>query len=692
MFMPEPSSGPAGENVRPMSTPPETDITKRAAELRATLHDWNYRYHTLDAPIASDAEYDHLFRELSDIELLHPELRTEDSPTQRVGAAPAADFQTAEHRLPMLSLANAFSGEELADFDRRVRRMLDLTDDLEYVAELKFDGLAVSLTYERGSLAIGATRGDGYRGENVTANLRTVRDIPLVLPADGSPPEVLEVRGEVYLTKADFERINGERAAEGRPLFANPRNAAAGSVRQLDSSVTASRNLRFFAYGVGEVAGISFTGQKQLLDRLRGWRFPVNPHTRLCVDIQEAQSFCEHWAGERRSLDYEIDGVVVKLNSLELQNRLGSVARSLRWAIAYKFPAEEAVTRVTRIVVQVGRTGALTPVAELEPVSVGGVTVSRATLHNEGEVRRKDIRIGDWVNVRRAGEVIPEVVSVILARRPADARSFEMPQRCPICESDVVREHGEAVARCVGISCPAQILERLVHFCSKGAMDIDGLGPATIQRLLESRLISDASDLYRLTAGDLLTLDGVQKKLAEKILAAIAASRTPALDSFLFALGIRHVGESVARLVAERFVSLESLLDAEEPAIAQIKGVGPAIAGELAGFLSDSNNRALLDRLRENGVRPKEFRQASAAGTALAGRTIVFTGTLERLKRSDAEDLARRMGAEPRSSVTGGTSMVVAGTGAGSKLQKARDLGITVLSEDEFLALAGAQD
>lgn len=678
-----------------MSTSPDTDIAKRAAELRATLHDWNYRYHTLDAPAVSDAEYDRLFRELSEIEALHPELRTDDSPTQRVGAPPAAAFQASEHRLPMLSLANAFSGEELADFDRRVRRMLDLTmeDNLEYVAELKFDGLAVSLTYERGVLIVGATRGDGYRGENVTANLRTVRDIPLVLPADGgSAPEVLEVRGEVYLTKAEFERINAERSAGGRPLFANPRNAAAGSVRQLDSSVTASRNLRFFAYGVGEVSGISFTGQRQLLDALHTWRFPVNPHTRLCADIQEVESFCEHWAVERQSLDYEIDGVVVKLDSLELQNRLGSVARSPRWAIAYKFPAEEAVTRVTGIVVQVGRTGALTPVAELEPVSVGGVTVSRATLHNEDEVRRKDIRIGDWVNVRRAGEVIPEVVSVIPERRPEDARAFEMPQRCPICGSDVVREPGEAVARCVGLSCPAQILERLVHFCSKGAMDIDGLGPAMIQRLLESRLISDASDLYRLTVDDLLALDGVQKKLAEKILAAIAASRTPALDSFIFALGIRHVGESVARLVAEKFVSLESLLDAEEPAIAEIKGVGPAIAGELAGFLSDGNNRSLLDRLRENGVNPMRFQANNAVSAGLAGRSIVFTGTLERLTRSEAEDMARRMGAEPRSSVTGGTSMVVAGTGAGSKLQKARDLGITVLSEDEFLALAGAQD
>ena len=397
-----------------MSTSPDTDIAKRAAELRATLHDWNYRYHTLDAPAVSDAEYDRLFRELSEIEALHPELRTDDSPTQRVGAPPAATFQASEHRLPMLSLANAFSGEELADFDRRVRRMLDLTieNNLEYVAELKFDGLAVSLTYERGVLIVGATRGDGYRGENVTANLRTVRDIPLVLPADGvSVPELLEVRGEVYLTKAEFERINAERSAGGRPLFANPRNAAAGSVRQLDSSVTASRNLRFFAYGVGEVSGISFTGQRQLLDALHTWRFPVNPHTRLCADIQEVVSFCEHWAVERQSLDYEIDGVVVKLDSLELQNRLGSVARSPRWAIAYKFPAEEAVTRVTGIVVQVGRTGALTPVAELEPVSVGGVTVSRATLHNEDEVRRKDIRIGDWV-VTTAGEGIVKRINV----------------------------------------------------------------------------------------------------------------------------------------------------------------------------------------------------------------------------------------------------------------------------------------
>lgn len=678
-------------DLTPMNTAPDTQAARRARELRAKLSQWNYEYYTLDAPTATDAEYDRLFGELLDIESRFPELRTADSPSQRVGAQPAEAFEVAVHRSPMLSLANAFSADDIADFDRRIRKLLGpgCPETMEYVCELKFDGLAVSLTYEGGVLTGGATRGDGYRGESITANLRTIRDIPLSLPESEGVPDLAEVRGEVYLTRSEFERINTERAASAKPLFANPRNAAAGSVRQLDPSVTAGRNLRFFAYGAGEVAGTPFRSQAEVLDTLRGWRFTTSPHTEICAGVDEATAFCEKWAPGRRSLEYDIDGVVIKVNSLQLQNALGAVSRSPRWAIAYKFAAEEALTRVARITVNVGRTGAVTPVAELEPVVVGGVTVSRATLHNENEVRRKDIRVGDHVIVRRAGEVIPEVVSVVMDRRPPHAAEFRMPDRCPVCGSDVVREEGEAIARCVGLSCPAQIVERLIHFCSKGAMDIDGLGPAMIQRLLEAGLIVDAADLYTLTKDDLLKLDGVQEKLASKIVSAIDASRSPGLDRFLYALGVRHVGQTVASLICRRFSSVEQLLVASEAEIANLRGVGPVIARELERYLRDRNNLEFLERLRRNGVAPVSNATQEAPATPLAGKFIVFTGTLETLARDEAEQIAREAGAEPRSSVSRNTSMVVAGASAGSKLDKARELGIPVIDEREFRRLAG---
>jgi len=669
------------------------EAAERAARLRERIEELNYHYFVLDAPLVDDAEYDRLFRELERLEELYPELRTPDSPTQRVGAPPAEQFRTVVHRTPMLSLSNAFSEEELEEFDARIKRFLGpgAPESIEYVCELKIDGLAVSLKYEGGVLTQGATRGDGTRGEDITANLRTVRSIPLSLTGTRADiPEVLEVRGEAYLSVAEFRRINEERAREGQPLFANPRNAAAGSLRQLDPAVTASRRLRFFAYGVGSVSHPIASRHSEALERLKQWRFPVNDHTRISTGIAGAREFCREWAGRRRELDYLIDGVVVKVNDFALQDRLGAVSRSPRWAIAYKFAAERAITTVRDIVVQVGRTGALTPVAELEPVTIGGVTVSRATLHNEDEIRRKDVRVGDRVVVQRAGDVIPEVVAVVLEDRDPGAQPFQMPDRCPSCGGPVSREEGEAVTRCTNYSCPAQKLERLVHFCSKSAMDIDGVGPATLAQLLEKGLVSEPADLYRLRKEDLLQLEGVKERLAGNILRSIESSRTPALDRFVFALGIRHVGEHVARILTSRFPDLHALMAASEEELASVDQIGPVIAREVAAFFGDPRNRAAVERLLAAGVVPQGLPEAGqVVESPLAGKNVVFTGTLETLTREDAEQLARRLGAEVRSSVSRSTDLVVAGDRAGSKLAKATELGVRVISEKEFLEMAG---
>jgi DNA ligase (NAD+) len=667
------------------------DVAQQAARLRERIEELNYHYFVLDSPLVDDAEYDRLFRELERLEEQYPELRTPDSPTQRVGAPPAEEFRTVVHRAPMLSLANAFGEEELEEFDARIKRFLgaDAPESIEYVCELKIDGLAVSLTYERGVLVQAATRGDGTRGEDITANLRTVKSIPLSLPAGSAgPPELMEVRGEAYLSVAEFRRINEERSREGQPLFANPRNAAAGSLRQLDPSVTASRRLRFFAYGLGVVSQPIASSHLDALKMLKEWRFPVNPHTRVSQGIAGAREFCREWAERRRELEYQIDGVVIKVNDFALQERLGAVSRSPRWAVAYKFPAEQAVTTVRDIVVQVGRTGALTPVAELEPVKIGGVTVSRATLHNEDEIRRKDVRVGDRVVVQRAGDVIPEVVSVVLDERPPDAKPFRMPDRCPACGAPVTREEGEAVARCTNYSCPAQRLERLVHFCSKGAMDMDGVGPATLAQMLEKGLVSEPADLYRLTAGDVLQLDGVKEKLAENILQAISGSKRPPLDRFIFALGIRHVGEHVARILASRYRDIQALMKASEEDLAGTDQIGPVIAREVATFFSDPKNRAAVERLLAAGVAPVGPPETGEVKqTPLTGKSVVFTGTLDSMTREEAEGLARQLGAEVKSSVSRSTDLVVAGEKAGSKLARAAELGVRVVSEKEFLEM-----
>ena len=614
------------------------EVRERAEWLRRELHHHNYRYYVLDSPEISDAEYDRMLRELQELEARHPELVTPDSPTQRVGAPPLEEFATVQHRTPMLSLGNAFDEGELRAFDERVKRFLGLggEEQVEYLADLKVDGLAVSLTYERGVFVQGATRGDGTRGEDVTQNLRTIRTIPLRMLAEEAPA-LVEVRGEVYLSRREFQRINREREEAGEPPFANPRNAAAGTVRQLDSRVTAGRRLDMIAYGVGALEGMEFARQSEVLDYLARAGFRASPERRLCRGIEEAAAYYEEWAGRRHELEYGADGVVVKVDSLAWQRELGQVSRSPRWAVAYKFPPEEQTTVVKDIMVSVGRTGALTPVAVMEPVVVSGSRVQMATLHNEDEVARKDVRIGDTVVVRKAGDVIPEVVSVVLGRRTGRERKFVMPTKCPVCGSDAVRPEGEAVRRCTGIACPAQVHGRIVHFFSRGGVDAEGLGPKIIQQLLERGLVEDPADLYFLTKDELLTLDRMGDKLAQNILEAIAGTKKPALDRLIYALGIRHVGEHVARVLAERFGSLERLAEASEEELAGTPEVGPVIAQAVAVFFRQEQTKRLLEKLRRAGVEPQApARAAAPAGGALAGKTVVFTGALS-MPRAEAE-------------------------------------------------------
>ena len=690
-------------------------MDKRAAaarieELRQQINYHNYRYYVLDSPVISDAEYDGLMRELTALEEKYPELVTSDSPTQRVGAPPAAAFKSYTHREPMLSLSNVFGDEELVAFDHRIKRMLDRDEesDIEYVAELKIDGLAVSLTYEDGRFVRGATRGDGYSGEDITINLRTIKAIPLALfeASDLSPsgdashkhsphprrrrnmpiPEVMEVRGEVFITHEEFRRLNEEREVSGEPTFANPRNAAAGSVRQLDSSITARRHLDIFVYGVGFMQDGRFDTHFEVLEALKSWGFKTNPNTQLCRGVKEVRQFIAEWEERRGTLGYDFDGIVVKVNSLELQDRLGFVARSPRWAVAYKYPATQETTVIRDIVVQVGRTGALTPVAVMDPVEVGGVTVSRATLHNEDEIRRKDVRIGDAVVIQRAGEVIPEVVQVIKEKRTGAESRFVMPRKCPACDGEVERPEGEAVARCVNLACPAQTKERIIHFASRGALDIEGVGPGQVDQLTEKGLVRDPADLYYLKFEDLLLLDRMGEKLAANILTAIEKSKDTTLPRLIYGLGIRHVGEHVAEVLADRFGSLERIRDASEEELSEVTEIGPVIARSIAKFFQQPKNRAVLRKLRDAGVSPQEM-AATEARAELAGKTFVFTGALETFTREEAEEKVRSLGGRAASSVSRSTDFVVAGEAAGSKLQQARDLGITVLTEEEFLQM-----
>ena len=661
------------------------DAVQRAELLRREIEKHNYAYYVLDQPTVSDTTSDALMRELIGLESGYPELITPDSPTQRVGAAPATIFAPHTHRVPMLSLGNAFSLNDLREFDARVKRGLGLPADavIGYVAELKIDGLAVSLTYRGRRFAVGATRGDGSTGEDVSPNLRTIRSLPLSLQ-ESAPEGEVEVRGEVFLSHEEFQRINREQEEAGKTIYANPRNSAAGSLRQKDPSITAKRRLQYFAYSLGHLEGSGPATQWELLQKLRAWGFRTNPHSAECADIEAVIAFCEGWKDRRHELNYDTDGVVVKVDSLAQQSDLGSVSRSPRWAVAYKYPSGQAQTVIREIRVQVGRTGALTPVAIMDPVEIGGVVVTRATLHNEEEIRRKDIRVGDRVVIQRAGEVIPEVVEVIFDARGGDEVPFEFPRTCPVCGADVERSEGEAVARCVGIACPAQLEANLKHWGSRSAMDIEGLGPAQIRQLLEKGYVRDPADLYSLTKEQVLTLERLAEKSAQNLLDSIQASKGRPLSRLIFGLGIRHVGETVARLLAECFGSIERLAGAGLDELNAVPGVGPQIAESIYRFFRQDETAAVLEKLRNAGVLPRGEAVPEVRSKAFSGKSFVFTGTLETMQRGEAEAKVRELGGAAGGSVSKSTTYLVAGEKAGSKLDRARQLGVSILTEAQF--------
>jgi DNA ligase (NAD+) len=661
---------------------------ERVRELRAEIDRHNYQYYILDAPLIPDAEFDRLFRELQALEAEHPELASLDSPTRRVGAAPLPEFKPVAHRTPMLSLNNAFSDAEVEAFDRRVREGLETVGDIEYSAEPKFDGLAVGLVYENGILVCGATRGDGSTGEEVTPNLRTVSSIPLHLRGAGWP-SLLEVRGEVLMFRSDFDRLNTRQREKGDKEFVNPRNAAAGSLRQLDSRITASRSLRFFAYGVGVAeAGELPARHSDLLNLLAGWGLPVAIERRCVRGVGGLLAYYAEIGGKRASLPYDIDGVVYKLDDLAAQERLGFVSRAPRFAIAHKFPAEEALTQVLAIDIQVGRTGALTPVARLAPVFVGGVTVTNATLHNEDEVRRKDVHIGDTVIVRRAGDVIPEVVRVLPEKRPILAPEFIMPKACPVCGSQVVRAQDESVARCSGgLYCPAQRKQALLHFASRRAIDIEGLGDKLVEQLVDSNLVRTPADLYRMGLMALIDLERFAEKSANNLLLAIEHSKQTTLARFIYALGIRNVGEATAKDLARHFGSLDRLLAANEAQLMQVSDVGPVVAQCLRQFFDEPHNLEVIEQLRASGVVWSEGEALPIAGSAVAGKVFVLTGTLPSLTREAAKELIEASGGKVSGSVSKKTDFVVAGAEAGSKLEKAQALGVAVIDETQLLDL-----
>ena len=662
----------------------KTEANKTMTTLREELNRHNYLYYVLDQPEVSDAKYDQLYRKLVALEAQYPELVTADSPTQRVGGAPRAGFQTVQHRIPLLSLNNAFSEQELRDFDQRIKRLIR-EENPDYVGELKIDGLTVTLTYEDGVLTQGATRGDGVTGEEVTANLKTVRSIPLRL--QGTPSGLVIVRGEVYMNKQDFAALNLTRAERGEMLFANPRNAAAGSLRQLDPKITAARRLDGFFYDLlwWEEAGDSGPAtQEEALGQLMEWGFRVNPAYTVCASIEEVITFCQRWQRERLTLPYEIDGIVVKLNSLQAQVEAGTTAKAPRSKIAYKFPAQEVETQVQEIIVNVGRTGALTPLALLTPVQIGGSVVSRATLHNADFIREKEIRIGDTVILRKAGDVIPEVVRVIKERRTGEEREFQFPTTCPVCGSSVYRESSEAVTRCLGAACPAQLKELIIHFASRPAMNIEGLGPSIISILLGKELIKDPSDLYTLTFDELITLERFGEKSARNLLDAIERSKATPFDRVLFALGIRHVGAEIARRLATSFRRMDLLLNATKEELLAVPEIGEAIAESIIHYASEEQNRRLIERLEQAGLQMAVVPERKEAVLPLAGKTFVLTGTLTTLTRSAAEEAIRRLGGKPGSAVSRHTDYVVVGKEPGSKYQKAQELGVEILDEDEF--------
>jgi DNA ligase (NAD+) len=668
-----------------------SSAAERAGSLRQQIERANYAYYVLDAPEISDAEYDRLFRELQALEASHPEIQSPDSPTQRVGAPVASALAKYIHRRPMLSLANAFSDEELAAWEERNARMVPEVRKAGYTTEIKIDGAAVSLTYENGRLTVGATRGNGEIGENITANLRTIADVPLTLKGRGWP-KVMEVRGEVYLPYTGFKRINQQREAEGEPLFANPRNAAAGGLRMLDPALTRKRRLRMFAFAVEPIEGsLTATTHSEVLDLLDAWGFQVEPHRERSDSLERVREKIASFEHLLPHLPFQADGVVVKVDRRRLHAELGVVGgREPRWAIARKFAPEVAVTRVNSIEINVGRTGALNPWAALEPVQITGVTVSAATLHNEELITQKDIRVGDRVEVIRAGEVIPQVIRPILDGVDPTTRSapFRMPDRCPACGTPVERPPEEVMRYCPNASCPGRILESIVHFASRGAMDVRGLGYERVRQLLDAGLIRDVADLYRLRSEQLVELDRFAKQSADQLVAAIEASKSRPLSSLLFGLGIRHVGQTVAVLLARRFCTMQALMQASEATINDVQGVGPTIARAAVAFLSEPRNVDLIGRLERSGL---NFTEPGAAGGdgALSGKTYVLTGTLPTLSRTEATTLIESAGGRVAGSVSKKTDAVVAGEEAGSKLEKAKELGVEVIDEDELLRRVG---
>lgn len=664
-------------------------LENQVKQLRAEINEHNYRYYLLDAPIIPDAEYDRLFRELLDLETKHPELKTPDSPTQRIGAPPLKLFPEVVHAIPMLSLDNAFSDEEVINFDKRIHERLKTQKEITYTSEPKLDGLAVTLLYEKGIFVSGATRGDGITGEQITENLRTISTIPLKLRGK-EYPLLLEVRGEVFMPKAGFKKLNETAEKKGEKLFTNPRNAAAGSLRQLDSKITAGRPLDFFAYAIAHIESKNkgFSRHSESLQQLKVWGFPVCPLNQVTHGIQQCLDYYKGIATDRHSLPYEIDGVVYKVDDLELQKQLGFISRAPRWAIAYKFPAEEALTELLEVEFQVGRTGILTPVARLKPIFVGGAKVSNATLHNMDEIERKDIRLHDSVIVRRAGDVIPEVVSVVLEKRPSNSKKIQLPKHCPICGSKVIRPEGEAAARCIGeLWCPAQQKEAILHFASRRAMNIDGLGTKIVDQLVETKLVKTVADLYKLKVPVLAELDRMGTKSAENLVNAIQKSKKTTFPRFLHALGIREVGEATAQTLANHFKNLNNLIKADENALQTVSDIGPVVAAHIFAFFRQSHNIQVIDRLLQSGIYWPALSSPAIHTQPLKGQSFVLTGSLRSLTREEAKAQLLNLGASVNESVSKKTSYVVVGEEPGSKLAKAEQLQIKILDEKQFLNL-----
>ncbi len=662
-------------------------LLQELESLRDQINHHNYLYHSIDAPEILDAEYDQLFRRLKEIETKHPELVVDDSPTQRVGSTPLEGFSQVTHERPMLSLDNAFGEEDLVDFDRRIKSRLNRNDDLEYTCEPKIDGVAISLLYENGKLVQGATRGDGTTGENVTQNVRTIESIPLKLVGEGFPQR-LEVRGEIYIARSTFDQLNIEAERQGDKVFANPRNATAGSLRQLDAGLTAKRKLTMFCYSVGLVEGGQLpNSQSEILAQLKQWGLRTNPLVGVVTGIADCTRYFADMQGRRADLDYDIDGVVMKINDMGLQQTLGMLTRTPRWAIAHKFPAEEGATQLLDVEFQVGRTGAITPVARLAPIKVGGVTISNATLHNMDEVDRLGLMIGDTVIIQRAGDVIPKVTSVQKHLRPVDAREIVMPQVCPACSAEIKIAVGEVIAKCSnGMFCTAQQKESIRHFASRLAMDIEGLGDKLVVQLVDEKLIETTADLFQLTEAQLVSLERMAPKSANNLLAALEKSKDTSLPRFIYSLGIQEVGESTARNLAMHFGDLESMMAADQETLESVSDVGPIVASKIRAFFQSEKNRQVIAELCQAGLRWPVI-ERSANASSLEGQTFVLTGTLSQITRNEAKAKLQSLGAKVAGSVSKNTSYVVAGDAAGSKLTKAQELGISVLSEDDLMAL-----